>query len=250
MGQLFYYDEAGVRKPTTAQELKSMALRGVINKNTVIETDDGKRARAEKVNGLVCPEVAKAEPSPIPQLFALPMSKASQEQPLEPPVPQTPPPPPVGPKCPGCGSAIAPGQVFCSKCGSRLDAQPRTPSPVFCRQCGAKLQANQLFCSSCGARQDGVVVPPPAAYAGGANVGYKKRNKTTAGILAILLGGIGVHKFYLGSWGWGILFIVSIFILPGVSALCGLIEGIIYLTMNEQKFDAQYNSTPSSPFRW
>ena len=50
MSQLYYYDEAGNKIPTTAQELKSMALRGVINKNTVVETEDGKRARAEKVN--------------------------------------------------------------------------------------------------------------------------------------------------------------------------------------------------------
>ena len=221
-----------------------MALRGVINKNTVVETEDGKRARAEKVNGIVFPEEAKSDPLPFPS----PTPKAAEEQRQEPFAPQTP--PPAGLTCPGCGSAVASGQAFCSTCGSKTDGRPSTPSPVFCRQCGAQLQANQLFCSSCGARQDGAVVPPPVPRADGVNNLNKKHGKTTAGLLGILLGGIGLHKFYLGSWGWGILFIVSIFILPGASALCGLIEGIIYLTMNEQKFDAKYNMTPSEPFRW
>ena len=210
MSQLYYYDEAGNKIPTTAQELKSMALRGVINKNTVVETEDGKRARAEKVNGIVFPEEAKSDPLPFPS----PTPKAAEEQRQE---------------------------SFASQ----------TAPPVFCKQCGAKLQENQSFCSSCGARQDGASVPLPATSAGGANVGGKKYNKTTAGILAILFGSIGIHKFYLGSWGWGILFIVGLFLCMGiVTPICGLVEGIIYLTMDDQRFDAKYNMTPSAPFRW
>lgn len=27
------------------------------------------------------------------------------------------------------------------------------------------------------------------------------KNKNTAGILALFLGGVGMHKFYLGKWG-------------------------------------------------
>ncbi|MBV8477989.1 MAG: TM2 domain-containing protein, partial [Acidobacteria bacterium] len=34
-------------------------------------------------------------------------------------------------------------------------------------------------------------------------------NRTTAGILAILLGGFGVHKFYLGQTTAGIITIVA-----------------------------------------
>ena len=37
------------------------------------------------------------------------------------------------------------------------------------------------------------------------------KNKVTAGILAILLGGIGIHKFYLGKVGWGLIYLLFSF---------------------------------------
>jgi len=75
------------------------------------------------------------------------------------------------------------------------------------------------------------------------------RSNVTAGLWAIFLGGIGAHKFYNGSWGWGIIYIVSLFIIPFVSAFVSLIEGIIYLT-NVPKYDAEYNQTPPNPWKW
>ena len=44
-------------------------------------------------------------------------------------------------------------------------------------------------------------------------------------ILAILLGGVGVHKFYVGKWGMGILYLL--FCWSGIPAIIGLIEGIM-----------------------
>jgi len=60
----------------------------------------------------------------------------------------------------------------------------------------------------------------------------------TAGLLGILLGGLGVHKFYLGQIGWGIGYVLLCW--TYVPALVGLIEGIIYLTMNDDDFAAKY----------
>lgn len=66
------------------------------------------------------------------------------------------------------------------------------------------------------------------------------KSKTTAGILGILLGSFGAHKFYLGKTGKGILYLV--FSWTGIPGLIGLIEGIKYLTMSEDEFNAKYNS--------
>ncbi len=56
------------------------------------------------------------------------------------------------------------------------------------------------------------------------------KSKTTAGILGILLGGLGVHRFYLGYTGIGIAqILVTIFTL-GIGSLWGFIEGILILT--------------------
>jgi TM2 domain-containing membrane protein YozV len=62
--------------------------------------------------------------------------------------------------------------------------------------------------------------------------------KMVAGILAILLGGLGVHKFYLGMTTPGIIMIVLA--CTGISGLIGLIEGIIYLTKSDADFYQQY----------
>ena len=64
------------------------------------------------------------------------------------------------------------------------------------------------------------------------------KNRVTAGVLAILLGGIGVHKFYLNSAGMGVLYIL--FSWTFIPAIIGLIEGIIYLTMSDQDFAVKY----------
>ena len=74
------------------------------------------------------------------------------------------------------------------------------------------------------------------------------KDKTAAGILAILLGGLGVHQFYLGSMGTGLILIAATVVTCGIAgAILGLIEGIILLTMSEDDFNQRYNDrTPQS----
>lgn len=61
------------------------------------------------------------------------------------------------------------------------------------------------------------------------------KDKTTAGILAILLGWLGVHKFYLGNTKGGILYIV-LTLCCGIGGVLGLVDGIVYLMDTEEKF--------------
>ena len=67
----------------------------------------------------------------------------------------------------------------------------------------------------------------------------QNKSKVAAGLLAIFLGGIGVHKFYLGKPGWGILYFL--FSWTFIPAILGFFEGIIYLTMSEESFEAKYS---------
>ena len=64
--------------------------------------------------------------------------------------------------------------------------------------------------------------------------------KVLAGILGILLGGLGIHRFILGDTVGGILRIVITFATCGAGSLIGLIEGIIYLTKSDEEFVATY----------
>lgn len=66
------------------------------------------------------------------------------------------------------------------------------------------------------------------------------KSKTTAGILAILLGGLGAHKFYLDRALQGILYFI--FCWTFIPAVVSLVEGIIYLTMSDESFNAKYNA--------
>lgn len=64
--------------------------------------------------------------------------------------------------------------------------------------------------------------------------------KVIAGILGILLGAWGIHKFYLGYSKEGIIQIVITFLTCGIGGLVGLIEGIIYLTKSDEDFVNTY----------
>jgi TM2 domain-containing membrane protein YozV len=66
----------------------------------------------------------------------------------------------------------------------------------------------------------------------------KGKSKVAAGVLGILLGDFGAHKFYLGKIGMGILYLVFFWtMIPGI---VGIVEGIIYLTMSDEKFAEKY----------
>lgn len=68
--------------------------------------------------------------------------------------------------------------------------------------------------------------------------------KIPAGILAILLGGLGIHKFYLGYTKEGVIMLLVTVLTLGMGAFIigtiALIEGIVYLTKPDDQFVATY----------
>lgn len=84
------------------------------------------------------------------------------------------------------------------------------------------------------------------------------KNKNTAGILALFTGMLGVHRFYLGQRGLGILYFMIAFIgiivtnqtygeVPLVLAplSIGFIDSILFFVMPKEDFDARYNRNVS-----
>jgi TM2 domain-containing membrane protein YozV len=55
------------------------------------------------------------------------------------------------------------------------------------------------------------------------------KSKVAAGLFGILLGGFGVHRFYLGYTTIGVIQIVVTIFTCGIGSLWGFIEGILYL---------------------
>lgn len=68
----------------------------------------------------------------------------------------------------------------------------------------------------------------------------QESKKVVAGILGILLGGLGAHKFYLGYTTPGIIQLVVSVVTCGAGGIIGLIEGIIYLTKSDEEFIRTY----------
>ena len=66
------------------------------------------------------------------------------------------------------------------------------------------------------------------------------KSKVVAGVLGILLGGFGVHRFYLGDMTGGLIRLVISVVTCGAGGIIGLIEGIIYITKSDSDFQKIY----------
>ncbi|GAL60801.1 TM2 domain-containing protein [Algibacter lectus] len=67
-----------------------------------------------------------------------------------------------------------------------------------------------------------------------------ENKKLVAGVVAILIGSLGIHKFILGYTKEGIIQIVATFVTCGIAGIIPFIEGIIYLTKSDEEFYNTY----------
>lgn len=65
------------------------------------------------------------------------------------------------------------------------------------------------------------------------------KNKNLTVILALFLGGVGVHRFYLGNIGLGFLYLL--FCWTSIPMWLGLFEAGYFAFMKHDKFDRDYN---------
>lgn len=101
--------------------------------------------------------------------------------------------------------------------------------------------ANEEYCSSCGEiiKQEAVICPECGVSQGQSGVsGDSDKDRTSAGAIALTLGGLGGHHFYLGNTKRGIVYLL--FFWTFIPAVAALIEGILYLTKSDQEFQQQY----------
>lgn len=132
--------------------------------------------------------------------------------------------------CPQCGAPIDPMANECKFCGEKLTVQ----------QTAQQSQPQQVYTQQ--PQQPQVVIQqqaPQQIYVSGINPAWPVKSKVTAGILGILLGGIGVHKFYMGKIGMGILYLC--FCWTGIPAVVGFIEGIVYLCSSDENFQLKHH---------
>ena len=99
----------------------------------------------------------------------------------------------------------------------------------YCSNCGTELKSGADICLKCGKIVNN-------NYNSNVDKDPNAKSKIVAGILGILLGCFGVHNFYLGYTSKAVsqllISVLSCFLLSPISALWGLIEGIMILTGN------------------
>ncbi len=71
---------------------------------------------------------------------------------------------------------------------------------------------------------------------------WKRDSHVECGLVAIVFGTIGLHKFYNGKYGKGLLFIL--FCWSGIPTLVGILEGIHYLTETQEQFEEELKPKP------
>ena len=76
----------------------------------------------------------------------------------------------------------------------------------------------------------------------------QENKKVLAGVMGILFGGFGVHKFILGYTNEGLIQIGITVVTCGAGSLLGFIEGIIYLTKSDEEFYQTYQANKKAWF--
>ena len=71
------------------------------------------------------------------------------------------------------------------------------------------------------------------------------KDKNVAAILALFLGGIGVHKFYLGRTGAGLLYLL--FSLSMIPAMLAVIDFFVLALMDTDEFNRRFNGANMLP---
>ncbi len=119
----------------------------------------------------------------------------------------------------------------------------------YCTKCGAINDEAAQYCTTCQAPLTTVDTgyQPMQAVHPGAMTDWKAMGgdkKIVAGILAIVVGSLGVHKFILGYTTEGLIMLLCTVLTCGIlgvaMSVVGIIEGIMYLTKSDEEFVRTY----------
>lgn len=129
-----------------------------------------------------------------------------------------------------------------------------------CPNCGQQFitqtPAQRVRCPFCQNEFQVAVGQPQNAYSGKPqeigvfDAGPSGKSRGVAALLAILLGALGIHYFYIGKSTAGIVFllagIISCGILAAVTSIIAIVQGVLFLTVSQEEFERRWVNNQSS----
>jgi TM2 domain-containing membrane protein YozV len=108
--------------------------------------------------------------------------------------------------------------IKCPLCGARTTCKLGSDAPVRCESCRATFHAGM------GRKR--------------LTRGSSNRSKSVAAVLALILGTVGAHRFYLGQPLIGLIYLI--FCWTWIPTIIGIIEAVIFASMDDDLFSDQY----------
>jgi TM2 domain-containing membrane protein YozV len=147
--------------------------------------------------------------------------------------------------CTTCGKALTADARFCPSCGAAVQSTSiSSPRAVFCQNCGWQQSVGASFCVQCGAR---FAVPAGAGSTTNVYVqaapqhlvtrsGVSPKSRLIALLLVLFLGWLGIHRFYLGKIGSGVVMLILTLTVVGfiITFFWVVIDFFVILLGNER----------------
>ena len=139
----------------------------------------------------------------------------------------------------------------CPECGKQYSTQEKV-NRVKCPYCGAETNVSyseqdgqqfqdqwRQFGDQASAVVDDVFSSGPSG-----------KSRGVAGLLALFLGSVGLHYFYMGKTSAGVLFLVATLITCGVlgvvTQVVSIIQGVLFFTSSQAEFERRWVNSPSN----
>ena len=139
----------------------------------------------------------------------------------------------------------------CPECNRQYSTQEKV-SRVKCPYCGAETNVSyseqqgtnyqeqwRQFSDQASAVVDDVFSNGPSG-----------RSRGVAGLLALFLGGVGLHYFYMGKTNAGVIFLVATLLTCGllgvITQIISIIQGVLFFTSTQEEFERRWVNSPSN----
>lgn len=127
--------------------------------------------------------------------------------------------------CPLCDGPITASAKKCRHCQEWINRE--------CESCGTPLKGDWAARGRCAECQD-------RTSSRAVEHVISDKSRGLAVVLALVLGGLGIHKFYLGRIGWGVVYFLLCWTF--IPAFVAVIEAIILALMTPEEFTQKYGT--------